>query len=208
MGCGGGRVRDRRRWVPLGVLLSVGLVLAACGGAADGDDEVILDLESLSAETEFGQVQAERAGVSFVAELGEGRAIGITWQDQFGAAGGAGDDLVVYVYDREQLALFTGPVAADGSASLASVAGSDFEAAVAVTVGDDTASGTVVFGEEEPVPFTAAVATGQAGVYWAHSAADDPDVSCHWVVLADGRQWGCICVPPGVNNPCCQMFLR
>jgi hypothetical protein len=200
--------RDRRRWLPLGVLLAGGLVLAACGGsgAVVGDADMVLDVETLSAETEFGQVQAQRADVSFVAALGDGRAIGITWRDQIGATAGAGDDLVVYVYERDQLTLLSGAVDADGSASLADEEGSAFHAAVDVTVGEHAVSGTVSFGAEEPVPFTAEVASGQAGVYWAHGAADNPDVTCDWVVLADGRQWGCLCGPP-FTDVCCVMRM-
>jgi hypothetical protein len=70
----------------------------------------------------------------------------------------------------------------------------------------DTVSGTATFPGEEPTPFTADAATGIAGVHWARGTDEGPEVSGDWVVLSDGRQWGCVCHPP-FNSPCCTLGL-
>jgi hypothetical protein len=187
--------------VAAAVVLSVG-ALAACGS---DEEAVVLDLETLQAQTQAGEVRAQRAEVSFVGSFGEGQAIGVAFSRDLGVVGASpADEIVVYLYDRQELAMMRGQLGAEGAAVLSSHETSDFDATVELTVDSEAASGTLTFDGQDAVSFTAEVATGVAGVYWAQGAADDPDVRCDWLVLGDGRQWGCVCVPP-VTGPCCPL---
>lgn len=161
-----------------------------------------LDLETLESDTEFGTLQAQRAENSYVGLIDDGRAIGIAFLDEVGA--GEDDEVVVHLYDGQSLAIMLGEVDAAGTATLESEELSDFEATADLVVEEYAATGTVTFADEEPTEFAADAATGVAGVYWAHGTDEEPDASGDWVVLADGRQWGCVCPPPFVN-PCCHL---
>lgn len=161
-----------------------------------------LDLETLEAETPEGTLQAERAENAFVAEIEDGRAIGIAFASAVDMPAEQ-DDIVVRLYDRQQAAVFVGPIDDQGNALLQSVEGSDFESTVAITVHDDAATGTVTFGNESPTSFTANAASGVAGVYWAFGDEETEILSVDWIVLPDGRQWGVICIPPTFQNPFC-----
>jgi hypothetical protein len=190
------------------VMAVVGLLLAACGDT-DSDRAAALDLDTLQAQTQAGAVQAQRADQSFVSALGEGQAIGVAFADDIGAEALAGDpnQIVVYLYDREDFTLLVGEVDPTGAATLTSVEQSAFDATVELAVEGDTVSGTVSIAGGQPSVFTAPTATGVAGVYWAKGTGDDAEVSCEWVVLDDGRQWGCICVMPPMmpEHPCCMV---
>lgn len=178
--------------------------------APDGDGpDAALDLETLEAETESGTLQAQRADNSYVGLIEEGRAIGVAFLDEVGAGDGQEleDEIVVHLYDgQEELAVMIGEVDADGAATLASGELSDFEATVELAIEEDAVTGTATFPGEEPLPFTAGAETGDdvCGVYWAHGTDEDPDVRGDWVVLSDGSQWGCACLPP-FRSPCCML---
>ncbi|MBX2997809.1 MAG: hypothetical protein KF893_04815 [Caldilineaceae bacterium] len=191
------------------------LFLAACvlpptlPEAAEPDR--VLNLETLETETEFGAVQAQRADNSYIGLIEEGRVIGIAFLDEVGADARPDlqDGIVVYLYDRQDLAMMIGEADAQGAAALASTDLSDFDATVKFVMEDDVVTGTVTFPGEQPLSFTAEAATGVGGVYWAHESDEDADIRCDWVVLPDGRQWGCVCVMPPMmpEHPCCQMLL-
>lgn len=170
------------------------------------DSATELDLDTLQADTPEGTLQAKRADNSYVCPIGEGRALGVAFLDEVTAGEGRDHrhEIVVYLYDREELAVMTGEVDAGGAATLESDDLSDFEATVELTMEGDAVSGTATFLEEEPRSFTADAATGVGGVYWAQGTEEDPEVSADWVVLSDGRQWGCVCFPP-FRGPCCEM---
>lgn len=193
-------------------LLVMVLLMAACSDTATlapEDADMILNLDTLEAETEFGSARAERAANSYVGSIGDGRAIGIAL---LGNAGTGGEQkhqqrIVAYLYDGDDLAQMVSGVDATGTGTLESGNLSDFDAGVEVTIDGDTASGTATFPGEQPTPYTADAATGVTGVYWAQGTGEDPEASCHWVILSAGRQWGCVCVPPTFNNPCCQLRL-
>lgn len=161
-----------------------------------------LDLETLEAETPDGTLQAQRAEHAFVAEIGDGRAIGIAFASDVDIPADP-NEIVVRLYDRQEAAVFVGPLDDQGAASLESFEGSDFEATVEVTVHDDAVIGTVAYEDESPTPFTAEPASGVAGVYWALGEEDAEILSADWIVLPDGRQWGVVCWPPTINNPWC-----
>jgi hypothetical protein len=186
------------------------MIVAACGGETMPLDEdeagTMLDLETLTAETEAGTMQAQRVDNSYAGQIEEGRVIGVAFLDEVGAGEGQ-DGIVVHLYDGQDLAIMTGELDADGTATLASEALSDFDASVELVMAEDAVSGTATFASEQPLPFTAEAATadGVCGVYWAHGSGEDAEASADWVVLPDGRQWGCVCVPPTLTNPCCHL---
>jgi hypothetical protein len=190
-------------------LLVLALVLAACTNAeapAPDVGDMTLNLSTRTAETDLGTLQAERVEHSYVGPLNDGQAIGIAFLDDVG--GGvrqdAGQSVVVYLYQRQNLAVLIGDLDADGTATLTSGDLSDFDATVDLRMEGDAVTGTATFLDEQAISFTAPAASGGAGVYWARGTDANPDVSADWVVLPDERQWGCICAPPGFS-PCCQM---
>jgi hypothetical protein len=190
------------------------MIVSACsaGSTSPAEDEpdMTLDLETLTAETESGTLRARRADNSYAGLIEEGRAIGVAFLDEVGAETGQAleDGIVVHLYDRQELAVMTGELNADGAATLESAELSDFEASVALTMEEDMVSGTATFPGEEPIPFTAQAATddGVCGVYWAQGSDEDASIRADWVVLSDGRQWGCACLPP-FRSPCCRRRL-
>ena len=188
------------------------MIVTACGAESMPPDEdeagAMLDLETLTAETEAGTMQAQRAGNSNAGLIEEGRVIGVAFLDEVGAGEGQDiqDGIVVHLYDGQELAIMTGELDADGAATLASAELSNFNASVELVMEEGAVSGTATFGDEQPIPFTAEAATadGVCGVYWAHGGGEDPDATADWVVLPDGRQWGCVCLPPYVSL-CCML---
>jgi hypothetical protein len=194
-------------------VLSV-MIVSACGVTSTSPDEdgadAMLNLETLTAETESGTLQARRADNSYAGLIEEGRAIGVASLDEVDASVGQDleNEIVVHLYNGQDLAVMIGEIDADGAATLESEELSDFEATVELVMEDDAVSGTATFPGEEPVPFTAEAASsdGVCGVYWAHGTDENPDVSGDWVVLSDGRQWGCACLPP-FRSPCCRRRL-
>lgn len=156
-----------------------------------------LDLETLEAETPDGTLTAQRAEDSYVGEIAEGRVIGIAFRSEIGGPQDAyeQDEIVVHLYDRQEAALFIGEIDEDGAASLQSLDGSYFDATVELVMEDNEVTGTVTFRDEEPTSFTADAASGDAGVYWAVGEEGWEFNTADWVVLADGRQWGVLCIP-------------
>ncbi|MFW6097078.1 MAG: hypothetical protein ACOC9Z_03335 [Chloroflexota bacterium] len=195
------------------VFILLVMIVSACGDGstspAEDETGAMLDLETLTAETEAGTLQAQRADNSFAGQIEEGRVIGVAFLEEVGAGAGQDlqDEILVLLYDRQELALMTGALDADGAATLESEELSDFDASVELVMAEDAVSGTATFPDEEPIPFTAEAATGDGvcGVYWAHGSGEDAEVRADWVVLDDGRQWGCVCTPPAFNNPCCHL---
>ncbi|WP_247002929.1 twin-arginine translocation signal domain-containing protein [Halosolutus gelatinilyticus] len=201
---------SRRTLLKASAVGTSALGLAGCTGADASQDAPApeLDLETSEADTEFGTLQAERAENSYVGPIDDGQAIGIASLDDVGAGDtrDLDDAIVVQLYDRENLAIAIGEVGANGAATLSSVEQSDFDATVKLTMESDAVSGTVTFRGESSDPFTADAAADIAGVYWAHGTDEESDASGGWVVLSDGRQWGCICIPP-FTSPCCTLHL-
>jgi putative AlgH/UPF0301 family transcriptional regulator len=124
-------------------------------------------------------------------------AIGIAYASEIEMPGDE-DEIVVRLYDRQQAAVFVGPVDDRGNALLQSVEGSVFEATVTLTLHDDAVTGTVTYGDESPTSFTADAARGVAGANWAFGDEDAEIRSVDWIVLPDGRQWGVLC---GLQRP-------
>ena len=184
---------------------AVGLAGCTAADASQATPTPELDLETLEADTAFGTLQAERAEHSYVGPIDEGQAVGIAFVDDVGAGENheLDDGIVVHLYDREDHALMLGELDAAGAATLESEERSAFEATIDLVMADDVVTGAVTVVGENPTEFTADAATDIAGVYWAHGTDEEPAVSGDWVVLSDGRQWGCVCLPPRQDNPCC-----
>lgn len=161
-----------------------------------------LDLAALEAETELGTVQAQRVDDSYTARLGEHRAISVAYLQDLGVEASA-DQIAVQLYDGTGEAVMIGEVDPQGAATLSSGDLSDFGSSVELTIDDDTVTGTAAF-PDESVDFTADAVTGDAGVYWARGTEENLDVTGDWVVLSDGSQWGCACLPP-YSGPCCHL---
>lgn len=64
------------------------------------------------------------------------------------------------------------------------------DTSVDVTLADDSVSGAVASDGEEAQPFTADLATGDAGLYRAKWTLAGVDYQIDWIVLPDGRQRG------------------
>lgn len=205
-------MRHKKR-IAICALIGLIMLFSACAAETsteeDGPDAP-LDLETLEAETESGTLRAQRADNSYTGLIEEGRVIGVAFLDEVGAGEGQNlqEGIVVHLYDGQELAVMTGETDAEGAATLESGELSDFDATVALTMEEDVVSGTATFADEEPIPFTAEAAKGDdvCGVYWAQGSDEDADVRGDWVVLPDGRQWGCVCLPP-FTSPCCSHSL-
>jgi len=187
------------------------LIFILCSGiiSCNEDDEGpsaidnTLDLQTLEAETTHGTLQAKRVESSYISSLGEGQAIGISYLNDITTQDLDAEQVAVFLYNGEELAVLIGEVDSDGVGTLESKDLSDFNATVDITIKDGMVSGTASFRGEE-TPFTAQNATGNAGIYWAHGTAGNPDVSGYWVVLSEQQQWGCACLPP-YTSPCCSL---
>jgi hypothetical protein len=164
------------------VFTLLALIVAACGPSAAAPEkaeaEMVLGLETLEAETEFGAVQAQHTDNSYVGLIAEGRAIGIALFDEVGAAAGPElqDGIVVYLYDRQELAMMIGETDAQGAATFTSTEISDFDAVVEFVLAEDVVSGIVTYPGEQPIPFTVEAATGAGGVYWAQKGDEHADI--------------------------------
>lgn len=187
------------------ILLSGFLMIAGCNTTdtnENSEETIVLNLETLEAETEFGTLKAERAAQSYVSSLGESQAIGIAFLEDNN--NDSEDKIGVYLYDGDRLAVLISEDDYEGETTLESNELSDFDATVELTIKDDVVSGTASFLDEESKSFTANAASGDAGVYWADGTEEEPKVSADWIVLPDNRQWGCACLPP-FTSPCCSL---
>jgi hypothetical protein len=187
------------------ILLSGFLMIAGCDTTdtnENSEETIVLNLETLEAETDFGTLHAERVAQSYVSSLGESRAIGIAFLEENNM--NSKDGIGVYLYDGDRLAVLTSEDKPEGETTLKGSELSDFDATVELTIKDDVVSGTASFLDEEAKSFTANPAPGDAGVYWADGTEEEPKVSAGWVVLPDSRQWGCVCHPP-FTSPCCSL---
>lgn len=98
-----------------------------------------------------------------------------------------GKAVAYYCDGRTQEAWLRGDVAADGSMRLRSKAGATLDG----TVHDDRVDGTVTV-RNAGHPFTAARASGPAGVYRATTEVRGTKVDGGWIVLQNGRQIGIV----------------
>lgn len=171
-------LRSLRPALLLALVATSALLLGCDSNESDPEPErptAELNLETLEAETEFGTLEAERIDASYVTALGEGQAIGLALLDESDPE--ADQEIVVSLYERGDLAVFSGELDSEGEATLKSIDRSDFDAGLEVAVGEEAATGTVTGLEEEATSFTGEAAAGVAGMYRAEGTEEDPDVS-------------------------------
>ena len=101
----------------------------------------------------------------------------VAYSDLTSSEPGAEQDVLVSLYDRDDLAVLQGELESTGEATLESVDASDFDAIIALTIEVDGATGTLTGLEEEPTPFMAEAAVGIGGVYRAEGTEENPNVS-------------------------------
>lgn len=173
--------------------VGVGTSLAGCTAIVPGDtaeDDVPegvaapeLDLDTLQADTPKGTMQAEAWENTYVGAVNDDLFIGISLSDGINA--GEPQEAKVYLCDGEEISeRLNGEVGGETT----TLEGE--ELGVELSLADDAVSGAVILNGEEPQPFTANEASGDAGVYAAEGTFDDTDYWGGWVVLPDGSQRG------------------
>ena len=185
------------------------LLMAVARVAAVGVQEVAqadfeeLDLATMTAGTDFGTLEAERVDNSFVGTTDDGQILGIaSLEDVTDAAGTEG--MVAHLYGSPNYSLLIGETDAEGVVRLESVDGSHHDATLEFVIENGEAIGTLTIAGTQPIEFTLSSASGDAGVYWAGGTEEAPETRGDWVVFDDGRQWGCVCAPPG-TSACCHL---
>jgi hypothetical protein len=145
-----------------------------------------LDVASLAADSELGELDAVPYAETFVGEVTSDLFIGIALPG--GAYTGQSDELKVYLCDGETIGLYLdGELGPDGATL-------EREGTMVELALDGNAfTGTVTLPDEDPLPFSAVAATADAGMYWAETTVDDVDYRANWIVLEDGRQRGLVC---------------
>ena len=114
-----------RRLLTVCALVASLVLVSACGEPPTVPDadrpDIVLDLDTLEAETEFGTLHAQRADNSFVGALGDGQAIGVAFLDELGVGTQQEPmEIAVYLYDGSCFAFLLGEVDAEGEAILES----------------------------------------------------------------------------------------
>jgi hypothetical protein len=190
-----------------GFLLLMAVARVAAVGVQEEEDAQTafeeLDLRTMTASTEFGTLEAERVDDSFVGTTDDGQILGIASLDDVTDATGT-QGMVAHLYGSPNYSLLIGEADADGVVRLESVDGSRHDATLEFVIENGEAVGTLTIAGEEPIEFALSSATGDAGVYWASGTDEAPEARGDWVVFDDGRQWGCVCTPPG-TNACCHL---
>jgi hypothetical protein len=153
-----------------------------------------LDLDTLQAEIPGETLQAERYDHAYVGEVTSDLFIGVSLAG--GYAMQSQQDVTAYLCDGDEISIYlTGTLNAQ-EATLVSD-----EADVEFSVANGEIAGTVTMAGEDPVTFTAAEATDDAGMYVAGTEIEEVEVTSRWIVLPDGRQRGvpicCVVFPSG-----------
>jgi hypothetical protein len=121
----------------------------------------------------------------FVGAIDDDLFIGIAVSDRIANDGAR--TLVVYLCDGRHVSHWIVEEIAGQETTL--VAG---DTVVELALAADNVAGTVALAGGVPQPFTAAPATGDAGLYRAQWALAGADYVVNWIVLADGRQRGAL----------------
>ncbi len=189
------------------IIFLVAVARVAAVGVQEEEEEQTavheLDLGTMTASTDFGTLEAERVDNSFVGSTDDGQILGIAFLDDVTDAIGT-EGMVAHLYGSPNYSLLIGEADTRGVVTLESVEGSHHDAALEFVIENGEAIGTLTFAGAEPIEFALSSATGDAGVYWAGGTNEAPEARGDWVVFDDGRQWGCVCGPPG-TAACCQL---
>jgi hypothetical protein len=171
------------------------------GTSSESDEpDMILDLNTLTANSPHGILQAEPVENAFVGQVNDDLFIGIALAED--GEGGQSQEIIVYLCDGEYGEWLAGELEPGGGAKLenAGLYHSETNTIIeGLSITDSAISGKVILWGEEAHPFTATAATDDAGLFWAWKTNDDSDVVIFagWVVLSDGRQQGFHGVPIG-----------
>ncbi len=164
-----------------------------------------LNLETLEAEIPSGTLQAEPLENTYVGEVTDELFVGISFTED---DTGQPDEIAAYLCDGNEIAIWLVGEYEVGGVTLA---GEEDEVKLAMV--DDEFLGAASLADEESVPFLAAEATGDGGLYQAVAEVDEVEVTARWIVLSDGRQRGTsicctggCCPPIVVCWPCREQF--
>lgn len=144
-----------------------------------------LDIETSQADTPAGVVEARRWENTHVAAVSDDVYVAIVVDGTSGES--QVQEAIVYLCDGEGAAVLAGELES-GSATL-----TNDDLSVSFVVGDDDIRGDLHVGDEEPQPFTAEPAGGDAGLYGSSFAYEEVDYLPIWIVLPDGSQKGQAC---------------
>lgn len=164
--------------------------------ALAGEPAPELDLKTLRADTPAGTVEAERTWENtYVGAVDEDLYISVSFSEN--ADTGEPREVTVYLCDGEIGEYLTGEVGAGTN----TLEGEVFD--VELSLVDDAVTGMVIQDGEEPQPFTANKASGDAGLYTAEFTFEGDEYRAQWIVLPDGSQRGVVCWPCGTTW-CCE----
>lgn len=151
-----------------------------------------LNLETREAAFASETVKAEPYENTYVGEVTEDLFVAVSLDSRYTDQAG---ELTVYLCDNELSVYLSGELDENNEAVLA-----DDQAEIEIAITDDEISGSVTLSGEDPIPFTAVEASGDAGLYAAELDVDGVEIVPRWIVLSDGRQRG--------NNICCATHPR
>lgn len=175
--------RGSWRWCSAVVLGALVMAGSATGGG-DGGPMLRLDLDTLEARLDGTTLHATDVADAYVGPIDDDLFVAIVVE------GGTGTDearsVRGYVCNREVGVWLDGEMTGND----VTLSSDDGVIEIAATVGSDDVLGIARLGEAQLKPFTAAVATGEAGLYRAEAQVDGADRVAGWVVLEDGRQRG------------------
>lgn len=171
------------------VLALLALFLPACTNLADEEPAAESEQAAGAVEEEirlYRRFATPEDGERdhFVGAIDENLFIGIAVSPQ-DAQSEEPRALAVYLCDGQTVSQWLSAEITGQEATL--VAG---DTSVDVTIDDSSVSGMVALGDGEPRPFTADLASGNAGLYRAEWNLAGAGYQIDWVVLADGRQRG------------------
>ena len=164
-----------------------------------------LNLETLEAEIPSGTLQAEPLENTYVGEVTDELFVGISFTED---DTGQPDEIAAYLCDGNEIAIW---LVGEYEVGCVTLVGEEDEVKLAMV--DDEFLGAASLADEESVPFLAAEATGDGGLYQAVAEVDEVEVTARWIVLSDGRQRGTsicctggCCPPIVVCWPCREQF--
>ncbi len=173
------------KWIWLGVLSVLVLVVSACAAPEIDVTDLALDLETQEVALPAGTLRAEAVPDAFVAAVDADLYIAIIPRE---ADDGDGvQEVAAYLCDGlEVVAWLTGQVS-DGQGTLTA---GDIQVEIESLA--DEVRGTVTVAGGAPEAFTAVEVEGDAGFYQADAEVDGTRHLGRWIVLEDGSQRGAI----------------
>ena len=142
-----------------------------------------LDPESLRADIEGESQTVTAYENTWVGEVTDDLFIAFSLGDDYPARSG---QIAAYACDSGDTVVYLTGDLEDDEAVL-----DDCVDKIELTIVDDEITGTLTLEDQDPLPFVAEPATGEAGLFAADPIQrGDIEITMRWVVLADGRQRG------------------